>query len=113
MERISEIPSRFNTWLGPGDTIPVGKPPKALTDKFPANHFILSDPMCLASEIADSRNNPGAVSVLSIIPIYQEELEYKLRNSGNALLSKMATAAITDEVDIYRRSACRKRFLGF
>jgi hypothetical protein len=113
LEKIASIPSRFNTWIGPGDTIPAGKPPKPLTDKFKANHFIISEPIVLREFFSAPGNKPDHVAVLSVIPIFQQELDFKLRNSGTALLMRLAAKGITDEVDLYRKSVCRKRILGF
>lgn len=113
LEKIAQIPSKFNTWLGPGDTIPAGKPPKALAVNIAANHFILSEPDVLKEFLTHNGNKQSEISVLSVIPIFQQELDFKLRNSGTALLMRLAEKRVTDEVDIYRKSVCRKRFLGF
>jgi len=113
LEKIAHIPSKFNTWLGPGDTIPAGKPPTVLTDNFAADHFVISEPIILKDFLSSAGNKSPEVAVLSIIPIFQQELDFKLRNSGTALLMRLAEKRVTDEVDLYRKSVCRKRILGF
>ena len=44
LDRIAQIPQKFSSSFGHGDTIPAGKPPEELDDKLKANHFIISHP---------------------------------------------------------------------
>ena len=109
LNKIAEVPQRFDTWFGPGDTIPTGSPPKNIAPDFQAGHFILSKPM----ELEEQFSKITGTKFLSVIPIFQTELDFKLRNSGTALLMKLQKKGKTDKVDMFRTAVCRKRILGF
>lgn len=108
LDRVASIPQKNKTWLGLGDTIPAGKPPEAISDKLTANHFVIMNPYVIQKYL----NEESEVYHLAIVPIFQEELDYKLRNSYTILFKKFSKNGITEMVDIYRSSCCRKRILG-
>jgi len=108
LSRIAQIPKKNDTWFGPGDTIPAGNPPKAIAPNLPADHFILAEPFDLAEQLVHDE-----VKFLAVIPIFPPELEYKMRNSGTALIMRLRKKGFSERIDTYRTSVCRKRFLGF
>jgi len=113
LNRVAEVPQKNDTWFGPGDTIPAGNPPILLTDRFPANHFMLVEPIKLDYLLKSTIFSENKIAFLGIIPISQLEVEYKIRNSGKVLLNKILKANYTEQVDIFREVVCRKRFLNF
>lgn len=113
LDRLATLPQKNNTWFGPGDTIPAGNPPQLLTDRFPANHFVLSEPILMAPLFEDERFKNIETAFLSIIPICQEELDYKLKNSATVLIRRIMNKGYSEKVDVFRTSVCRKRILGF
>jgi hypothetical protein len=104
----AQIPQKNNTWLGLGDTIPAGNPAKNLSEKLHMNHFILAAPKRFTPSIGEL----GNVAFLALVPIFQTELDFKLRNSATILFSKLEKAGITEMIDQYRKPVCRKRILG-
>ncbi|MCG8576601.1 MAG: suppressor of fused domain protein [Flavobacteriales bacterium] len=112
LNRIAQVPQKNKTWFGPGDTIPAGNPPQNIVGGFEANHFILSKPFKLSEEL-DSSYDKADFKFLAIIPIFEPELDYKFRNSGTALLNRLAKKGYSEEIDTYRSTVCRKRILGF
>lgn len=111
--RIAQVPQKFDTWFGAGDTIPAGNPPEELFDRFPANHFMLVEPMVLKSFFDQESFVKSGIMFLGLLPIEQKELDYKLRNSWTVLLKKLENKGITEKVDEFRSSVCRKRFFIF
>lgn len=112
LSRVAQVPQKNSTWFGPGDTIPAGSPPEVLSDRFPANHFMLCDPI-KAAFFEDSPWKESGISFLGLVPIAQQELDYKLRNSATVLLQRLEKKGHTEQVDLFRSSVCRKRILGF
>ena len=113
LEKLAEIPQKNNTWFGPGDTIPAGNPPKALSDRFPANHFMLVEPLKVKDVVEDPIFKTAGIQFMGIIPILQEELDYKIRNSATVLMARLVKNNYTELVDLFRQAVCRKRFLNF
>jgi len=113
LTKIAELPQKNKTWFGPGDTIPAGNPPKILTDRFPANHFMLVEPIKLNYLLKSHSFAQEQISFLGLLPISQLELDYKMRNSHTVLLKKIIASNYSEQVDIFRQSVCKKRFLNF
>lgn len=112
LDRLAEIPQKNKTWFGPGDTIPAGNPPELLSDRFPAQHFMLCSPIFTKDIFENPIWTENNISFLGIIPIDQYELEYKLRNSATILLRRLEKKGYDDRVDMFREAVCRKRILG-
>lgn len=112
LNRIAQIPAKNNTWFGPGDTIPAGNPPAEIEENLKADHFILSPPIEHHADFEKVYAETN-ISFLSIVPIFQTELRYKIRNSGTVLLNRIKKSGTSDKVDPFRKNVCRKRFLGF
>ena len=113
LNKIAQVPQKNNTWFGPGDTIPAGNPPQPLSEQFTANHFILSEPLLLKDILSGDEWENEAFQFLSIIPIFQPETGFKLRNSSTVLIHRLQNKGVSEMIDIYRTSVCRKRILGF
>lgn len=115
---IGQVPRKHNTWFGPGDTIPAGKPPEPIHSRLKTNHFILSEPHKLAEDLAGEKwentfsEGQQPVKMLAVIPVYQREVNFKLKNSGTVLLHKLWKKGYSEEIDLYREVVLRKKLLG-
>ncbi len=112
LDRLACVPQKNDTWFGPGDTIPAGNPPEELSDRFKANHFMLIEPITLGSFFENENWQALDIRFLGVVPISQDELDYKIRNSATVLTEKLKKANHTEKVDLFRTSVCRRRFLG-
>ncbi|MBD3638059.1 MAG: suppressor of fused domain protein [Crocinitomicaceae bacterium] len=110
LNRIAQVPQKNNTWFGAGDTIPAGNPPSEVSPKFSANHFILSPPIFLSELLSGPSWKNADFQLLSVIPIYQKELDFKLKNSHTMLFNKFDLYRISEKIDTYRNSACPSVF---
>lgn len=113
LEKLACIPQKNKTWFGPGDTIPAGNPPEYLSDRFEANHFMLTEPITLGYFFENELWASSGVRFLGVVLISQDELDYKIRNSATILTQRLQNSNHTEKVDLFRTSVCRKRFLGF
>lgn len=107
INRIAEVPQKNSSWFGPGDTIPAGNPPKNLSTQMEENHFVLVEPMKMEM-LTEVLVEDKTIRFLAIIPIYQKELDYKLRNSAKVLMAKFQHKNNTEELDNYRESVVGK-----
>ena len=112
LNRIAQVPQKNDTWFGVGDTIPAGNPPEELDPKFKANHFVLSRPISHRDLFPIEETHSSGVQMLAVIPIFQQEMDYKLKNSHTMLFNKMAKKGVTEQVDLFRENTCKVRFFG-
>lgn len=107
LDRIGAAQQTTESWFGPGDTLPAGKPPKTFSPKMEQNHFILAEPMEV-EVLKEVKLEHKLVKFMSIIPIYREEIDYKLRNSAKHFMARYQLAKNTELVDNFRQSVVKK-----
>ena len=49
----------------------------------------------------------------SLIPLYSEEMDFKLKHGAQALGDKLDAAQVYDVFDVKRKNVCKKRFWLF
>ena len=77
------------------------------------NHFILSDPLELANELAPIQMTNKTVYFLSLIPIFADEMDYKQGKGTAKLFAKFALQNITEKLDNYRSTVLKTRWNFF
>jgi hypothetical protein len=114
IQRLAKHVVSKNTWFGHGHTIPCGNPFKALSNTMKQNHFFLSDTMLLTDELNPIELEDKTVYLLSIIPIFEEEMDYKQGKGTLKLSQKLMNHGITEKLDDYRGTVLRSKwkFLG-
>jgi len=99
-----------DTWIGNGHTFSTGKEMDAISPTMLQNHFILSNPMELAQELAPIQMPDKRVYFLSLIPIFADEMDYKQGKGTAKLFSKFALQNITEKLDDYRSTVLKTRW---
>ncbi|MDR0435124.1 MAG: DUF2185 domain-containing protein [Gracilibacteraceae bacterium] len=101
---LARLPIEQNTWLGYGHTVPAGE---ALADNNNFTGFMLSMPYAFGAA-ASVCELPGGdpVHFYQILPLYEDEMEYKLANGAEALDDLLDDDALV--VDLQRSSALAK-----
>lgn len=100
---LSRLPLNQDTWLGWGHTVPAGEP---LGPGVGFTGVMLVSP-CNAEEGAAVCRLPDGdeVNIYQVIPLYEEEINYKLENGAEALLEQMNGVSFV--VDVHRQNVCR------
>ena len=113
LRTIARLPHEYNTWLGFGHTIPNGEPAQPYSKKTELNCMMLSFPWL----VNDSGNlinlkieENKVINFYSLIPIYTEEMEFKLKKSTESLLKRLEKNQICELVDINRKNTCKDLF---
>jgi len=109
LNKLAQIPQKNSTWFGPGDTIPTGNPPEAISAKFKQNHFILAEPITFETHLKEVNINDKLVRFLSIIPIFEAEMTHKTNHSAKILMANYKHRNLTEELDEYRTSIIKNR----
>lgn len=100
---LARLPINQDTWLGWGHTVPNGEP---FADNTKLSGVMLLNP----ENVADGASvcelpNGDEVNFYLVVPLYDEEMNYKIANRAEALLEKMDK--VNPVVDIKRRNTCR------
>jgi len=101
--QLSKYPHLNDTWFGYGHTIP-------LDDTHKVNHnfdsIILLESITLSDDFTYIETDKKEIYFYSAIPIYKEELEYKLEHGTDKLLALFQQYDIDEIVDINRKNVC-------
>ena len=99
-----------NTWFGGGYAISSLDPHEYMThgNKFAGVIFLRS--VTLPEEFSEIRLEDKTVYIYLMVPLFKEEMEYKLNHGTDALLRRFDKYGIADIIDINRINTCKTRF---
>lgn len=113
LKTLARLPHEYDTWLGVGHTVPNGDPAVPFAPNTKLCCAMAATPVLFSDAFTELEVRPGKrIEFLSLLPLYQEEVEFKLKHGGAALFERLEAAQVTELLDIQRKNVCRKRF-GF
>jgi hypothetical protein len=108
---LARFPHEYETWLGQGHTLPNGDPPLSYAANTKLCCAMLSIPLLFGQEFPTLKiSEEKIINFYSLIPLYQEEVEFKLKKGLDSLYQKFDAARINELLDINRKNVCRKLF---
>lgn len=110
LEKLSRYVVENNTWFGPGHTIPCGRPFRALSSTMKANHLLLSDPIFLEDELDPLEMEDKLIHFLTIIPIFEDEMDYKQGKGTFKLMTKLKNQGVTEKLDDFRATSLKSKW---
>lgn len=102
-----------NTWFGMGHTIPFSKPLKSMSERMKQSYFFFTEPNFLAKELEPIQLEDKSVHFLGIIPIFEDELDYKQGKGTAKFAEKLANHNITEMLDDYRSTVLKTKWRFF
>jgi len=111
---LARFPHENETWMFASHTVPNGDPPKPF-----AKNTKLCCAMLFLPVLFDEGFHTLEVSAektirfLSLIPLYREEMDFKLREGFEPLLDRLESQEVTEFLAIDRRNVCKKRWRLF
>jgi hypothetical protein len=116
LKLLARMPHEYVTWLYIGHTIPNGNP----ADPY-AGNTKLSGMMLAIPTIVDDLNGffncrmgeDKNVHFYSLMPLYNEEMDYKLKHGADSLFEKFDQLGINEVLDVARKNVCKKSFWLF
>nr|WP_229238184.1 suppressor of fused domain protein [Dyella amyloliquefaciens] len=111
LKYLARFPHKYGTWLGWGHTIPNGDPAEPYAQGMKFNGAILL-PSVNVPEAFHSLVIEGVktVSFYAVVPLYQAEMDLKLRSGSDELLKRFDKRNVSDIVDLGRPNVAVKRF---
>jgi len=114
MKLLARFPHEYDTWLGFGHTVPNGDPPRPYAGDTKLCAALIAPPVRFGDAFRTlTVSDDKVVEFYSVIPLYAEELEYKLSNGTEPLLDRFDEAGINELLDPKRPNTCRKKRFGF
>jgi hypothetical protein len=107
---LARFPHEYETWLSWGHTIPNGDPPEPFADNTSLCCMLLLSPVRAPDEFSSLQiDHEKTINFYSLVPLYQEEMEFKLEQGTDALIERFAEHNVTELLDIQRPNVCRRR----
>jgi len=111
LKSLARLPHKYTTWLGPGHTVPNDDPARPSATNTQLCGAIIVSPLTAPEAFNTLTIDPEKViSFYSVVPLYQAEMDLKLRKGAGELFDKLSAKRVTDFVDIRRPDVAKKRF---
>jgi Suppressor of fused protein (SUFU) len=111
LKMMARMPHEYDTWLGAGHTVPNGDPPEPFAPNTKLCCMLLLPPMLVGEEFHQLKmGRAKTINFYAMVPIYREEMDFKLKHDVNALLEKFAEAEVSELLDVERKNTCKKKF---
>lgn len=99
---LARLPIEQDTWLGWGHTVPNGGP---FVDNTKLSCVLLNNPEDVEEGASVCQlPNGEEVNFYQMIPLYEEEMNFKLEHGAEVLLDRMDEVGVV--VDINRKNVC-------
>lgn len=106
LKEMSKLPHLESTWLGYGHTF--GHSPEEIefAKGVGFNSVILLESIELSREFSLIKTRKKTVEIFTVIPLYNEELEFKMEFGISALLEKFEEFGLKEIVQVGRKNLC-------
>ncbi len=108
LKMLARFPHTFETWLWEGHTVPQGDPPEVFEGTAGLAGVILYRPKTLPETFHQFRIGDRDVHVFALVPLHEDEMDFKLRYGADALEERLDKAQVTEVLDPQRPSVIGK-----
>jgi hypothetical protein len=114
LKNLARFPHDYKTWIWNMHSIPNNNPITPFSKNTKLCCSLLSAPMLFDEKTYKLRiNKDKTIYFHSVIPLYKEEMDFKLKYGAEALLEKFKRNNVTELLDINRKSVVKKSLFGF
>ena len=113
LKYLARLPHAYDTWLWATHTIPNGDPPEPFAKNTKLSGVLVMYPSLMPEGFSRLKvSDQKELYFLSLLPIYKEEMDFKLDKGLDPLIDKLDKANVTELLDILRPNVCKRSFLG-
>jgi hypothetical protein len=110
LKTLARFPHEYETWLSWGHTLPNGDPPEPYAGNTQFCCAILLSPVLSGEGFGQLKvDESKTINFYSFVPLYAEEVDFKLQSGAEALVERFAKNRVTELVDIRRANVCKKK----
>src|SRR5262245_14655611 len=102
LKRLARLPHQHDGWLGVGHSIPNGDPPRPFAANTRFCCWMIDQPILFTEALQKLRVNDRAVNFYSTVPLYEEEMQFKLRKGGPALAQLLDRGKVSELINRHR-----------
>ena len=113
LQRLKNFAIEKNAWYGHGHTFPCGKEMNPLSESMRQNHFILTRPIELDEDLAEIVLEDRSIGFLGVIPIFEDEMDFKQGRGTVQLFEKLRTFNVTEKLDDFRNTVLKSRWKSY
>lgn len=108
---LARLPHEYETWLGPGHTVPNGgDDPIAYAENTAFTCAMILPPLALAPpEFHQLELDDRVINFYGVWPLYPAEVDLKLNKGLDALLDRLERNGVTELIDVDRPDTCAKK----
>jgi Suppressor of fused protein (SUFU) len=110
LRSIAEMPQTEDRWVGWGETISNGNPPRPLAPSTKFCGAVIVPSLLVPPDFYELKIAAHSIQFFSVLPLFAEELALKDAKGTNHLFDKLLDADVRDFVDLKRRNVAKKRF---
>jgi|GEM_PF-1686311 len=110
LKSLARIPRQHNSWLCYGHSIPHGDPAKPIANT-EFEGVVIMDSATLPEDFQEMKLGEEALYIYTVIPVYPEEMEYKIKNGIDGLRDAFADAHIPDIIWVDRPTSVSEDML--
>lgn len=114
LKELARLPHEYETWLGPGHTVPHGDPPEPFAPGTELCCMMATPPLAFEEDFAEIRrgeDGEDTIGILMLMPLYIEEMECKLKKGVDELMDRFESIDL-NIIDLFlpdRPNACAKK----
>lgn len=113
MKILARFPHEYATWFCFGHSMPNGDPPEPFAQSTRLCGWLLVSPVAFDPEFAQLKRDDGpTISFWQMLPLYREEMDFKLRHETDALLAKFSERGVGPVIDPGRANVVTGRKPG-
>ncbi|HLT56370.1 MAG TPA: suppressor of fused domain protein, partial [Bacillota bacterium] len=114
LKALARFPHEYKTWLWPGHSVPSGNPPTPFAENVGFCGIMLLPPIAMDPGFRELQiNEEKTINFIAVIPLYEEEMNYKIKHGWRKLADRFDKYQINEIVDINRRNVCKRSFWPF
>ena len=111
LKSLARFPHEYSTWLWQAHTVPNGEPPRPYDPSTGFVGAIIAPPITLSPDFLTLRCNPDQkIHFSSVIPLYPEEMELKLKKGAEALFDLFDKHSVDETIDVHRVNTAKKKW---
>ncbi|MGI9335271.1 MAG: suppressor of fused domain protein [Gammaproteobacteria bacterium] len=108
---LARLPHKHSTWLGWGHSVPNGDPAQPYAPSTKLSGALILPSITVPEQFHVLTVNPQkTIHFFAVVPLYDEEMNLKLRSGTDELLDRFESANVSDVIDPGRRNVGRRRF---
>lgn len=105
LKTLARLPHQYKTWLTRAHSVPNDDPPQPFASNTQLCGVTLAAPVLFPHSFAEVFvRSDKTIQLYSVIPIYKQELDFKMKYGAKALFDRLSEANVSELLDIKRKN---------